>query len=51
MYIADNTTLEANINDRGRLSASLNSQRIAFKKQYLMDINLNINNNDDIRVI
>ena len=48
MYIADNTTIEANINDRGRLSASLNSQRIAFKKQYLMDINLNINNNDDM---
>ena len=48
MYIAENTTLEANINDRGRLNASLNSQRIAFKKQYLMDISLNLNNNDDM---
>ena len=48
MYIADNTRLEANINDRGRFTASLNSQRIAFKKNYLMDISMNINNNDDM---
>lgn len=48
MYIAENTTLEATVNDRGRLNASLNSQRIAFKKQYLMDISLNLNNNDDM---
>ena len=48
MYIADNTTLDATLNDRGRLNASLKSQRIAFKKQYLMDIDLNINNNNDM---
>lgn len=48
MYIAENTTLEATVNDRGRLNASLNSQRIAFKKQYLMDISLNLNNNEDM---
>ena len=48
MYIADNTDLEATINDRGRFNASLNSQRIAFKKQYLMDISLNVNNNDNM---
>ncbi len=47
MYIADNTSLEASINDRGRFNASLTSQRIAFDRQYLMDINLNINNNND----
>lgn len=48
MYIATNTTLEANLNDRGRLSASLNSQRIAFKKNFLMDVSMNLNNNDDV---
>ena len=48
MYLANNTTLEVNLNDRGRLSASLNSQRIAFRKQYLMDVSLNVNNNDDV---
>ena len=48
MYIADNTALEATINDRGRFNASLKSQRIAFNRQYLMDINLNINNNNDM---
>ncbi len=47
LYIAENTKLSANLNDRGRFTASLNSQRIAFKKQYLKDISLNINNNDD----
>ncbi len=47
LYIAENTTLNANLNDRGRFNASLNSQRIAFKKQYLKDVNLSINNNDD----
>ena len=47
MYIADNTNLEANINDRGRLTATLNSQLIAFKKQhFLRDISMNVNNSD-----
>ena len=48
MYIANNTTLEANINDRGRFNASLQSQRIAYERQYLTDMSLNINNNNDI---
>ena len=48
MYIAKNTTLNATLNDRGRFNASLNSQRIAYKTQYLMDINLDLNNNDDV---
>ena len=48
MYIAKNTTLNATLNDRGRFNATLNSQRIAFKAQYLMDVSLNLNNNDDV---
>ena len=48
MYIAQNTTLDATLNDRGRFNASLNSQRIAYNSQYLMDVDLNINNNDDV---
>ena len=48
MYIADNTTLGVNLNDRGRFTTALNSQRLAFKKNYLMDICLNINNNDSM---
>ena len=48
MYIAKNTTLDATLNDRGRFNAALHSQRIAYKTQYLMDLNLNLNNNDDV---
>ena len=48
MYIASNTTLEANINDRGRFNASMQSQRIAYGRQYLTDMSMNINNNDDM---
>ena len=48
MFLADNTRLEANINDRGRFNASLSSQRIAFDKHYLMDMSMNLNNNDDM---
>ena len=47
LYIADNTTLNVKINDKGRLSGGLNSQRIAFQTQYVKDMNLNFNNNDD----
>ncbi len=48
MYIAQNTSLSANINEKGQFNAILNSQRIAYNTQYLMDISLNINNHDDI---
>ena len=48
MYIADNTTLEANINDRGRLNVAVRSQRIAFNRNYLMDMNLTLNNNENM---
>ena len=47
MFIADNTELSVRINDRGRLNASLNLQRVAFMKQYIKNFTLNINNNDD----
>ena len=47
LYIAINTTLRGDIKERGDFNASLISQRIAFKKQYLKDIKLNINNNND----
>ena len=47
MYIAKNTTLDATLTDKGRFNASLKSQRIAYNTQYLMDVNLDINNFDD----
>lgn len=48
MYIANNTTLEGNITERGRLNASLTSQRIAYQKQYLKDMKLTVNNNNSM---
>ena len=47
MYIARNTTLSTRINDRGRLTGNLKSQRIAFGTQYIRDLTLDFNNNDD----
>lgn len=47
LYIADNTTISARINDHGRLNASLNSQLIAFRRQYAKNIGVSFNNNDD----
>ena len=46
LYIADNTTLNTKINDKGRLTGALNSQRIAYGSQYLKDLTFNFNNND-----
>ena len=46
LYIADNTTLSTKINDKGRLTGALNSQRIAYGSQYLKDLTFNFNNND-----
>ena len=48
MYIAQGTFLEANLNEIGRFNASLKSQRIAYNAQYLMDVDFNINNNDNV---
>ncbi len=47
LYIADDTTLNLKVNDRGRLNGDLTSQRIAFKTQYVKDMSLTFNNNDD----
>ena len=47
MYIAENTLLDGSINDKGVLKASVTSQRIAYDKHYLMDVNLQVNNKDD----
>ena len=46
LYIADNTTISARINDKGRLTGALNSQRVAYRSQYLKDLTFNFNNND-----
>ena len=48
MYIANNTTLEGSITERGRLNAVLTSQRIAYQKQYLKDLKLTVNNNNSM---
>ena len=48
LFLAEGTTLEVGLNDRGRFNASIKSQRIAFVKQYLKDVELTINNNDDM---
>ena len=46
LYIANNTTLNAKINDKGRLTGSLASQRIALGSQFLKDLTFSFNNND-----
>ena len=46
LYIANNTTLNAKINDKGRLTGTLNSQRIALGSQYMKDLTFDFNNND-----
>ena len=47
MYVADNTTLSTRISDKGKLNGRLNSQRIAFQTQYIKDLTLEFDNNDD----
>lgn len=46
VYIADSTSLSVGIDTTGKFNASLTSQRIAFKEQYLKDIDLHIDNSD-----
>ena len=46
LYIANNTTLSTKINDKGRLTGSLTSQRIALGSQFLKDFTFDFNNND-----
>lgn len=47
LYIAENTRLSAKINEKGRFNAGLHSQRLAFGRQYLKDIEASFSNNDD----
>lgn len=47
MYIAENTRISARISEKGRLSANLNSQRVAIGKQYIKDISATFSNSDD----
>ena len=47
MYVADNTTLNARISDKGKFNGRLNSQRIAFQTQYIKGMTLEFNNNDE----
>lgn len=47
LYIENGTSLKAAIDEKGNLEANLSSGRIAFKKNYLKDISLNLNNSAD----
>lgn len=46
VYIADSTSLSVGIDTTGMFKAGLSSQRIAFKEQYIKDIDLHIDNSD-----
>ena len=47
LYIANNTSLSAKLAANGKLNGSLNSQRIAFGTNYMKDLAINFNNNDN----
>ena len=47
MYVADNTTLSTRISDKGKLNGRLSSQRIAFQTQYIKDLTLEFDNDDE----
>lgn len=46
-YIADSTSLDLTISDKGKLKVSMTSPRIAFKRQYLKGVKAEINNDSD----
>lgn len=46
-YIADSTSFHARINGDGLLNAGLKSSRIAFRDQYLKNLDMSISNNSD----
>ena len=46
MYIAEGTRLEGTLNDNGRLNVNMKSQRIAYEKNYLMNLDMHLDNND-----
>ena len=47
LYIADSTALDLTINEKGNLNMTMNSPRVAFKKQYLKGAKIKIDNNSD----
>jgi len=47
LYINEGTSIKLNINDKGVLDASLNSQRIALGAQYIKDIKARFDNKND----
>ncbi len=47
LYIADSTSVRMNISPEGRLSADMNSSRIAFNGNYLKNFRAEFNNGDD----
>ena len=47
LWISDNTALSASLTDRGQLKGSLKSQRIALKTNYIKNLELDFDNNDD----
>ena len=44
LYIENGTSLKGSISPQGVLTASMNSNRVAFKRNYLKDLNISINN-------
>ena len=46
-YIADSTSLDLTISDKGKLKLSMNSPRIAFKRQYLKGMKVKIDNDSN----
>lgn len=51
LYIAEGTSFKSTINSEGKASASLTSQRLAFKDKYLKDLKVTMNDiSDTIRL-
>ncbi|MCM1177710.1 MAG: translocation/assembly module TamB [Bacteroides sp.] len=47
MYIADNSTISLDISSDGALKGQVKSQRIAFREQYIKNVDFSFNNNDN----
>ena len=46
MYVADNSVITLDISSEGVLKGQVKSQRIAFREQYIKNMNFSFNNND-----
>ena len=47
LYIDEGTMISADVDRQGRFTAAVNSNRLAFKKNYLKGLNAELNNADD----